>query len=133
MPTLYETLYTSTLAVTAQVTQVAGIVTGARAMSAALGITGLLVFDGMRFCQYIEGARNDVLTLMERIRADPRQTDVKVVHEGPVAERRFQRFATGYVGSDDEDAPVWIEDLDGEQAMQQFLALIPKLALDPVY
>ena len=102
-------------------------------MNTALDITGLLVFDGMRFCQYIEGARNDVLTSMVRIRADPLQADVKVVHEGPVAERHFQRFATGYVAIDDEDTPVGIENLDSEQAMQKFLALIPRLDLDPVY
>mgnify|MGYP001556989196 CR=1 FL=1 len=131
MPTLYEILYTSTLAPTAQVTQVAGIVTKARARNAELDLTGLLVFDGLHFCQQIEGSREEVLKLMKAIQADTRHTGVKVVHQGPLAERRFLRFTMGYVASDDEDALMRIEQADGAQALQQFLALIPELALDP--
>jgi hypothetical protein len=113
------------------VTQVAGIVTAARTRNAARDITGLLVFDGMHFCQQIEGTRNDVLKLMEQIRTDPRHMDVTVVHEGSLIERRFERFAMGYVASGDEDALMRIGQGDGEQALEQFLALIPTLALDP--
>ena len=131
MPTLYEILYISTLASTARVTQVAGIVTAARAKNAARDITGLLVFDGLHFCQQIEGARDDVLTLIERIRSDPRHSDVRIAHEGPLNQRRFQRFSMGYAANDDEAALVRIEDIDGDHALQQFLALIPGLALDP--
>ena len=131
MPTLYEILYTSTLAPTAQVTQVAGIVTAARSRNAARDITGLLVFDGMRFCQQIEGERGDVLALMERIRSDPRHENVTIAHQGPLDQRRFQRFSMGYVANDDEAALVRIEDIDGDHALEQFLALIPGLALDP--
>ena len=82
---LYEVLYVSTIAPEAPLSVVADIVRKARPGNQERGITGLLIFDGQRFCQQLEGSQKQVLSLVERIRADPRHTDVHVVHHGALA------------------------------------------------
>ena len=38
---------------------------------------------------------------MARIADDPRHTGVCIAHEGPLAERRYQRFDMGYAQAED--------------------------------
>ena len=127
---LHEVLYVSTLSPDSPVKVVSQIAVKARIANEAAGVTGLLVFDGMRFCQQIEGPRKPVLALIERIRHDPRHVNVEILHHGPLAERRFRRFSLGYVTMDDVDVLARIEEAGAEQAMTQFLALIPSVDLD---
>lgn len=52
------------------------------------GISGCLVYQDGYFMQMLEGKREALLALMDRIKTDPRHRDVRVVIEGP-ARRRF--------------------------------------------
>ena len=131
MPTsssLYEVLYVSTIAPDAPLSVVADIVRKARPSNQARDITGLLIFDGQRFCQQLEGSQKQVLSLVERIRADPRHTDVHVVHHGLLATRRFRQFDLGYTSQDD-DALARLAQLDGLAAMDAFSALLANVDL----
>lgn len=129
MTELHEILYCSLLAPD-QPTEIVGqIVSRARARNATEGITGLLVFDGMRFCQHFEGPRRQVLGLLNRLEADPRHTQMRVVYEGELAKRRYQRFEMGLaqIGDDEEREDIAIlRQLDGAQALARFLALRPR-------
>lgn len=127
---LHEVLYVSTLSPDSPVKVVSQIAAKARIANEAAGITGLLVFDGMRFCQQLEGSRKQVLALMERITHDPRHVNVEVLHHAPLAERRFRRFSLGYAAVEDVDVLARIEESGPEQAMAQFLALLPSIDLD---
>lgn len=127
---LHEVLYVSTLSPDAPVKVVSQIAVKARIANEAAGITGLLVFDGMRFCQQIEGPRKEVLALIERIRLDPRHVSVEILHHAPLPERRFRRFSLGYAAVEDVDVLARIEDAGPEQAMAEFLALLPSIDLD---
>ncbi len=120
---LYEALYVSTLAPDQPLNVVAEIAGQARIKNARLNITGLLIFDGMRFCQQLEGTQKEVLKLTERIRNDPRHTGVEILHHGPLAERRFHQFALAFMSVDDAEALSHLEKLDGEAAMAAFEAL----------
>lgn len=127
---LHEVLYVSTLSPDSPLKVVSQIAVKARPANEAAGITGLLVFDGMRFCQQIEGPRKAVLALIDRIRQDPRHVNVEILHHAPLAERRFRRFSLGYAAVDDVDVLARIEEAGPEQAMAQFLALLPSIDLD---
>lgn len=61
-------------------------------LNALDGITGLLVFNGDRFCQTIEGAPAAVDDLVARLRRDPRHRDIVVVHEEAPENRRFRSW-----------------------------------------
>ncbi|MCW5259244.1 BLUF domain-containing protein [Verminephrobacter eiseniae] len=69
---LSQFVYYSTLADGYDATCVGAIIKTARAFNASNGITGVLLFDGERFCQYIEGNPVAVNALVDRIRQDPR-------------------------------------------------------------
>ena len=122
-PALYEVLYVSTIAPDQPLSVVAEIAGRARIVNAELDITGLLIFDGQRFCQQLEGPQKAVLKLIERIRNDPRHINVEVLHHGPLAGRRFQQFTLAFSTVEDVDALARMEQLDGEAALAAFEAV----------
>ncbi|MET0311330.1 MAG: BLUF domain-containing protein [Burkholderiaceae bacterium] len=128
---MYEVIYSSRLAPGAPITAVSDIVGRARRANAPRGITGLLVFDGLRFCQALEGPQLEVLTLMAKIKEDERHTGVSVLHHGSSSVRRFERFRTGYTPADQPNLLVALEGLEGPAAAQAVAALVPLLDLDP--
>ena len=81
----------------------------ARRLNALDGISGILVFDGARFLQIVEGAPDAVDSLVERLRRDPRHSAFEVRDEREVAERSFPdwsmelvRVSAGYLAARDE-------------------------------
>ncbi|MEJ8846688.1 BLUF domain-containing protein [Variovorax rhizosphaerae] len=120
---LHEILYCSKLAAGISPTVVGTIVAHARARNAQRGVTGLLVFDGYRFCHHFEGPRDATVRLMDRISDDPRHSDIRVVYEGPLVERRYPRFDMGLVDPE-ADFPD-LDRLDGNEALARFLQLRP--------
>lgn len=125
MTELHEILYCSLLAADQPPNAVGRIVSLARMRNAERGITGLLVFDGMRFCQHIEGPRTEVTALLAAIEQDPRHTDIRVVYDGAIAGRRYPRFDMGLAESEGSQSIADIEQLDGLPALQRFLDLRP--------
>ncbi|NMM77617.1 blue light sensor protein [Acidovorax sp. SRB_14] len=123
LTTLYQVLYVSLLGPDVPISAVADIAGHARAANAQRDITGLLVFDGGRFCQQLEGWKKDVLALTERIRQDPRHTGVTILHHGPLAARRFSGFSLAFSAVEDADTLAQLELLDGEAALQAFEAM----------
>ena len=124
---LHEVLYVSTLAPGAPLQVVAQITAKARQANEAADITGLLIFDGMRFCQQIEGSRREVLALTQRILQDKRHIQVEILRHGPLEARRFNRFALGYADMENADVLAYMENSDPAQALAQFIALLPNL------
>lgn len=126
---LYEVLYVSTLAPEQPLSVVAEIAGRARQLNGELDITGLLIFDGQRFCQQLEGPKKAVLKLIERIRNDPRHVNVEVLHHGPLAGRRFQNFSLAFSTVEDVDALSRLERLDGDAALAAFNTVCSELEL----
>ena len=131
MPTdLQEIIYVSTLADDAPVRVVADIANKARGNNRRAEITGLLVFDGMHFCQQLEGCFAQVAATMDRISKDPRHHHLAVVHSGPLDKRRFGRFSLGYTSVEDIELLVRLQQLQGQAALDAFLRLLSDLDLD---
>ncbi|MCJ7798735.1 MAG: BLUF domain-containing protein [Polaromonas sp.] len=127
---LYEVIYVSTLAPKAPISVVATIARKARPANHERGITGLLIFDGMRFCQQLEGSQQAVLALLERIRQDARHVNVEILHHGALAERRFKCFSLGYPSADSDEALAQLERLEGQGAVDAFVAMLPAIDWD---
>ncbi|RZL93192.1 MAG: BLUF domain-containing protein [Variovorax sp.] len=126
LPELHEILYCSQLAAGQSPRVVGSIVSQARTRNAEHGITGLLVFDGQRFCQHLEGPRSLVVGLMSRISEDPRHEQIRVVYDGPLVQRRYQRFDMGFAQTEEPDDMAGIHTLDGPLALARFLELRPR-------
>jgi hypothetical protein len=121
---LYEAIYVSTIAPGVAISSVADIAGKSRIANQRHGITGLLIFDGMRYCQQLEGPQKQVLNLMEKIRHDPRHINVEIIHHGELASRRFKSFSLGYTTVEDPEVLERLENLDGQAAVNAFLALL---------
>jgi len=62
----------------------------ARNFNRAAGITGCLIYRDGFFMQMLEGKRDTLFALLERIKTDPRHHDVRLIIESPVRQRVFQ-------------------------------------------
>ncbi len=62
-----------------------------------LGITGVLCFSDHTFMQVLEGGREAVSRLYNRIVADPRNHDVVLLRYEEIQERRFGGWSMGEV------------------------------------
>lgn len=120
---LYEVLYISTLSQGQPLSTVAHIASYARRHNQQSGITGLLVFDGQRFGQQLEGPEAEVRALLARIRDDPRHVYVEVLHDAPLEARRFQNFSLGFSTLEDDTALDRLENLRGAAAVRAFVDL----------
>ena len=85
----------------------------ARHLNALDGVTGLLVFDGARFLQIIEGAEGAIDDLVGRLRMDCRHPAFEVRDERLVDRRSFAdwsmelvRVSAGYRTARDEIAGI---------------------------
>ena len=128
---LYEILYVSTLAPDMPISSVGRISRHARVANETQQLTGLLVFDGIRFCQQFEGSKQQTMSLIEKIKRDSRHTNVEILHHGELAERRFRTFSTGYSIVEDVDALEALEKLDGLPAVEALLKLVASIDLAP--
>lgn len=125
MTDLHEILYCSVLAPDQSASVVGQIASQARSRNAARDVSGILVFDGLRFCEHLEGPRDVILRLMDQIGQDPRHVDVQVLYNGALDQRRYRRFDMGLSDSEDVDHLAEIQQLDGDAALARFLALRP--------
>jgi hypothetical protein len=71
------------------------IIKTARAENSENAITGVLLFDGKNFTQYIEGQEADVDRLMDNILNDRRHHNIVVVLSGHHQERLYKDWAMG--------------------------------------
>jgi len=74
------------------------IVATAVAQNPVFGLTGALLFTGTHFAQVLEGEKEAIDKLMENIRGDARHEQVRVVDQGPLAQRRFKDWSMAYSG-----------------------------------
>ena len=61
-------------------------------LNALDGITGLLVFNGKSFCQTVEGSREAIDSLVDRLSNDTRHDDLRTLIDEPIAQRRFRSW-----------------------------------------
>ncbi|MBY6002422.1 BLUF domain-containing protein [Salipiger bermudensis] len=70
------------------------------------GVTGYLLRDTDRFCQVLEGPREVLESLYERIHLDPRHYQIVLRMQRDVAERSFLGWSMGYATLSSSDAAI---------------------------
>ncbi len=92
-----------------------------RSNNARDDITGLLVFDGHAFCQFVEGPQNAIAALLHRLERDPRHVRMRVLQHEPVSSgRRFPAWRLGYAFTADPAAIARIDLKRGSDALVEF-------------
>ena len=74
----------------------------AEAHNGQQGISGILCYGNGMFLQAIEGEREVVNALYNRIVRDPRHDSCTILRYGRIATRRFEQWKMKFVGLDDE-------------------------------
>ena len=121
-------MYCSRMASDDVVNQVASIVKVAREFNASQGISGMLVFDGQHFCQYIEGPGEPLAELVGRIGRDPRHNRIRdLLPLGASEPRLFESWSMAYQIVDDSNGLERFFSLQGQEAVENLLRLIPEL------
>lgn len=86
-------------------------------LNALDGITGLLVYNGQRFCQTVEGSTMALESLLMRLRADPRHHALDVIEDELIPVRRFRSWDMQFIAlPSDREAALQVarERLDSE-------------------
>ena len=93
---LFELIYTSESQAQNKARDVSDILASSERNNAVNSVTGLLLFDGERYIQILEGERASVGNLFTVISADPRHYNLELLHKGEIAGRSFETWCMAY-------------------------------------
>mgnify|MGYP003865398465 CR=1 FL=1 len=99
---IYQLIYRSRANIEVSPLILASIGDVAETRNAKLGITGLLCHSGGTFYQLIEGPRDSVELLMEKIAVDNRHSEIEVIQRREIANREFGDWAMAIVCDNDD-------------------------------
>ncbi|MDD1518281.1 MULTISPECIES: BLUF domain-containing protein [Bradyrhizobium] len=85
--------------------EIANIRSIAEARNPELRLTGVLLFSGRHFAQFLEGAEADLNIMQASICSDARHTGLVTLPTDPIGKRRYGRWALAYLG--------WASHIDG--------------------
>lgn len=132
---LVSVLYTSTARVEFDEAMLADLLAASRSSNERLEVTGMLLYRRGRFVQVLEGSSAAVDDVLNRIRADDRHSDVRVLIEEPLAQRVFADWSMGYELIKEPGGPLpegfrsTFDDLDGSPASSVTLRAARELSL----
>ncbi|HEA21367.1 hypothetical protein LCGC14_0708390 [marine sediment metagenome] len=98
---IYELTYESVAEDDVSIDEINKILTASRANNKHIDITGCLVYYNRRFIQILEGTKEKVLDLYNKIEKDSRHREVRIIAENPTGERTFPEWGMAYFPIDD--------------------------------
>jgi hypothetical protein len=78
--------------------EIASIRSIAETRNAELGLTGVLIFSGRHFAQFLEGPADKLVVMKTSIARDRRHTDIQTLATPSIKQRRYGRWALAYAG-----------------------------------
>lgn len=97
-PNMYHIAYASRAIGYISSVDLAELCHSSAAHNQLVGVTGLLVFDGVRYIQLIEGEASAVCLLMARIARDSRHDKIVYIIDGPTPQRAFENWDLACIG-----------------------------------
>jgi hypothetical protein len=96
MSSVFQLVYVSSARVRFTPEELDALLSQARTRNEAAKIGGMLLHDDGNFMQVLEGERDPVLALFERIRRDPRHHRIITLLSHQIAHRDFDEWSMGY-------------------------------------
>ena len=93
---LQELIYTSVSSAHGDKTEVKNILAASELNNVANSVTGLLIFDGHRYIQILEGETENVDRLYNVISKDSRHQQLELLHKGGITSRSFENWRMAY-------------------------------------
>lgn len=103
----YQIIYSSVSSTPMQLEDLEDILEHAQGSNASSGITGALVYVDGYFLQILEGERDGVQELMERISRDLRHETVSVLQASEISTPAFSDWKMAYVSATPEQVARW--------------------------
>jgi hypothetical protein len=116
---LYYLLYASYANKVFTEEQLKELLIAAVANNQRFDITGMLLHIDSKFIQLLEGPKQNVLALYQKIQDDDRHSKVATILEGPASERSFPSWNMGLKVLDKEE----FKQLSGYTDIEEFFAL----------
>ena len=101
---LKQIIYFSRAAINFDAQKLLELMEKARKYNSENGITGILLYGDEVFVQCIEGGEDEVTTLYEKIKTDPRHDQITTLSEVSTPTRSFSEWLMGCVEINDEEA-----------------------------
>jgi hypothetical protein len=100
----------------------------AQARNRAASITGVFVYDGECFYQWLEGPRDSLSQVMESIRSDRRHTDIEILDHRQTTARQFGGWAMKLATHGRHAAPRGLDSIEAPAELLTDLHLHPDYA-----
>ena len=94
---LYEIIYVSLACQPMQEDELTQLLDKARQHNQSVNVTGMMIYHRREFLQLLEGERDDVIALYEKIAADPRHQQIHKLWDGTIEERSFSGWTMAFV------------------------------------
>lgn len=101
----------------------------AAAKNKLLNITGLLLCIGNTFIQVLEGKKDIVHNLYDKIQLDSRHIECRILYEGATSSRIFGQWSMNFINMDDEYF-LKLEEFQTLRALVNKILLSPESRLD---
>lgn len=74
-----------------------------RENNAGKGVTGMLLYGNATFLQVLEGEEKVINDLVDKIRTDPRHTNVQILHRRTIQRRQYSDWSMGFKRVSDKE------------------------------
>lgn len=102
MSYLYNLVYVSHRLPSCDEEEIQNILIASRKNNQNKNITGVLLHSENRFLQYLEGNKEELLSVFERIAKDKRHSRCNMLYHVPIPHRVFPSWQMGYKDLDNE-------------------------------
>ncbi|MEY6431821.1 phosphate-starvation-inducible PsiE family protein [Thioalkalicoccus limnaeus] len=93
---MIQILYISSATQPMSTQDLLGLLGECREKNAGVGVTGMLLYGNGTFLQVLEGDETVVDDLYDRIRRDPRHTDLQILHRRVIERRQYSDWSMGF-------------------------------------
>ncbi|MBS0215429.1 MAG: BLUF domain-containing protein [Proteobacteria bacterium] len=97
MADLYNLAYISETARDLLSAEIDGILLDARMFNASHGVSGVLFYGNERFFQLLEGSKESVLHVFDRIKLAKSHQNINVLSQSPIPDRSFASWHMGFI------------------------------------
>lgn len=99
----YEILYSSVATSHLERSELIDIAEISQRNNIELGVSGMLIYNNREFLQLLEGPREKVVSLMNKISEDPRHASIRIIWQHDIENKGFEKWDMGFVDMDDND------------------------------
>lgn len=129
---LSQFIYLSDLSSDAEPQAISQIVKVSRINNEQDELTGILIFDGETFCQYLEGPKQALAKRLEIIKSDSRHENFTLLqHCEREVQRLFKTWGIAYATCFDITLREYFAERTGGEAFRHLEGMLPGLDLSP--